>query len=61
MKIKDVPLLVDKQQILDTIKLMDKKNYNRSIKRAEADLNKLNKYIGNIDKLNEIKFKCDID
>ncbi len=33
---------------------MDKKNYNRSIKRAEADLNKLNDYIGNIDKLNEI-------
>lgn len=61
MKIKDVPLLVDKQQILDTIKAMDNKNYKRSIKRAEADLNKLNGYIGNIDKLNEIKFKCDID
>lgn len=61
MKIKDTPLLVDKQQILDTIKSIDKKNYNRSIKRAESDLNKLNGYIGNIDKLNEIKFKCDIN
>lgn len=61
MKIKDTPLLVDKQQILDTIKKIDKKNYNRTIKRSEADLNKLNGYIGNIDKLNEIKFKCDID
>lgn len=60
MKIKDVPLLIDKQQILDTIKAMDNKNYKRSIKRAEADLNKLNGYVGNIDKLNEIKFKCDI-
>lgn len=61
MKIKDTPLLVDKQQILDTIKSIDKKNYNRSIKRAESDLNKLNSYIGNIDKINEIKFKCDIN
>ena len=29
--------------------------------QIEALQNKLNDYIGNIDKLNEIKFKCDID
>lgn len=58
--IKGVPILVDKQQILDTIKAIDKKNYSRSIKRAAKDLDKLNGYIGNFEKLSEIKNKCEI-
>lgn len=58
--IKGVPILLDKQQIIDVIKTVDKKNYNRTIKRAANDLDKLNIYSGNIDKLNEIKFKCNI-
>lgn len=58
--IKGVPILLDKQQIIDVIKIVDKKNYNRTIKRAADDLDKLNIYSGNIDKLNEIKSKCKI-
>lgn len=60
--IKGVPILVDKQQILDVIAQMitNKSNYNRALKRAVNDLDKLNKYVGNIQKLSEIKSKCEI-
>ena len=60
--IKGVPILVDKQQILDVMAQMipNKSNYNRALKRAANDLDKLNKYVGNIQKLSEIKNKCEI-
>ena len=60
--IKGVPILVDKQQILDVMTQMipNKSNYNRALKRAANDLDKLNKYVGNIQKLSEIKNKCEI-
>ena len=60
--IKGVPILVDKQQILDVMAQMipNKSNYNRALKRAANDLDKLNKYVGNIQKLIEIKEKCEI-
>lgn len=60
--IKGVPILVDKQQILDVMSTMitNKSNYNRALKRAVNDLDKLNKYDGNILKLSEIKSKCEI-
>lgn len=63
-EIKGVPILVDKQQILDVMAQMikNKSNYNRALKRAANDLDKLNKkYVGNIQKLSEIKTKCEID
>lgn len=61
--IKGVPILVDKQQILDVMAQMitNKSNYNRALKRAANDLDKLNKYVGNIQKLSEIKNKCEIN
>ena len=60
--IKGVPILVDKQQILDVIAIMitNKGNYNRAIKRAVNDLDKLDKYTGNLLKLSEIKTKCNL-
>lgn len=60
--IKGVPILVDKQQILDVMAQMipNKSNYNRALKRAANDLDKLSKYVGNIQKLSEIKEKCEI-
>ena len=58
--IKKAPILVDKQQIIDIIKTLDKKNYNRTIKRAKNDLDKLDKYENNFARLSEIKFKCNI-
>lgn len=57
-EIKGVPILLDKQQVLDVIKAIDKKNYSRTVKRAAADLEKLRKYEGNLQKLHEIKSKC---
>lgn len=61
-EIKGVSILVDKQQIIEVMAQMitNKSNYNRALKRAANDLDKLKKYDGNIQKLNEIKFKCNI-
>jgi hypothetical protein len=55
---KEVPIVVDIQQILDVIKAENPKNYNRDVKKLQKDIEELGHLNNNFKKLSEIKNKC---
>lgn len=58
---KDIPIVVDIQQILDIIKAENPKNYSRDVKKLQKDIEELAHLQNNFKKLSEIKSKCEID
>lgn len=58
---KGIPVVVDIEQILNTLKLESPKNYKRDIKRLSKEIEELKYLHDNFTKLSEIKIKCDIE
>lgn len=58
---KNIPVVVDIEQILRIIKEMNPRNYSRDIKKLSKDIEDLAHLNNNFTKLTEIKAKCNIE